>query len=134
LVVNHEREDLTSEVTSELLCELLTDAKASWFKTNQGAIARLVPGMARTVQKLAKLCLPARIAEAEAKVEATLVQDLARLKLLMRVNQHIRPAELEEAQSHVDRVGSHIKSADVRLQSLRLIWRGKCEDGCPRLG
>lgn len=134
LLVDHKQDELTDELSPEHLEDVLTDAQSAWLSTNQGAIQRLVPSMSRRLQKLAKEHLPDRIAEAEDELEATLRLDLARLRMLMRVNKHIRPDELAQAEAQVERVAEYIQAADVRLQSLRLIWRGPCQQGCPRLG
>lgn len=134
LLVDHKQDELTDELSPEQLEDVLTDAQPAWLASNQAAIQRLVPGMTRRLQKLAKEHLPDRIAEAEDAFDATLRLDLARLRMLMRVNKHIRPEELAQAEAQVERIAEYIQAADVRLQSLRLIWRGPCKQGCPRLG
>ncbi len=132
LVVDHEQNEQSETVTPEVLHEVLEDADPGWLIANQQAIQRLVPQMLRGVQALAAERLPTRIAEA--RRAATDRPDLARLRMLMRVNSHIRADEVERAEAEVDRIAEHIEGARLRLQALRLIWRGPCEDGRPRLG
>ncbi len=133
-MVNHEREEVGAEITPRKLDEVLTDAEPDWILSNQGAIQQLVPRMLKRLHKLAKEFLPVRIREAERKLDRVLRQEVERLELLMRVNSHIRVEELAQAKAHLSLVSGHIQSADLRLQSLRLIWRGPCQDGRPRLG
>jgi hypothetical protein len=52
----------------------------------------------------------------------------------MRFNKHVRADELERAEAQIERIDEHIRSARIRLQALRLIWRGPCQDHRPRLG
>lgn len=132
LVIDHEREERSGEVTPELLQDVLSDADPQWLVENQRAIQRLLPGMLRGVQTLASELLPGRIAEAQRR--AGLRPDLARLRMLMRVNKHIRADEVDRAEAQVDLIADHLDGARLRLQALRLIWRGPCENGRPRLG
>jgi ATP-dependent helicase HepA len=58
---------------------------------------------------------------AQAKADAALSAEWQRLVDLRKVNDHVRPEEIEFAREHVIRIHSAIEQARLRLDALRLI-------------
>jgi ATP-dependent helicase HepA len=50
--------------------------------------------------------------------------ELERLQSLAKVNDHIRPEEIRLAQNQREELSNAITESSLRLDSLRLIWKG----------
>jgi hypothetical protein len=54
--------------------------------------------------------------------------EVQRLETLMHVNQNVRPQEIELAQAHQLELTTSLQQSRLRLDSLRLIWKGSPEE------
>jgi ATP-dependent helicase HepA len=53
--------------------------------------------------------------------------EVLRLQMLQQVNDHIRPQEIELAQAQQSELATALQQSRLRLDSLRLIWKGPAE-------
>ena len=53
--------------------------------------------------------------------------EVQRLQSLAQVNDHIRPQEIQLARTQQQELASAMQESRLRLDSLRLIWRGPLE-------
>ena len=53
--------------------------------------------------------------------------ELQRLQTLIKVNDHVRPEEIQLAQAQIVELEAVLRQSRLRLDSLRLIWRGSPE-------
>jgi ATP-dependent helicase HepA len=63
-------------------------------------------------------------AAAGARATAALGAELQRLVDLQRINDHVRPEEIELAREQLARTGTAIAEARLRLDSIRLVVEG----------
>jgi len=50
--------------------------------------------------------------------------EVERLQTLARVNDHVRPQEIRLAQAQQEELATGLRQSRLRLDSLRLIWKG----------
>ena len=62
--------------------------------------------------------------EAAAKAETALGGELQRLQDLAKVNDHVRPEELELAREQLAQTRTAVEAARLRLDSIRLVVEG----------
>ena len=65
------------------------------------------------------------IEEALSSMRALLGEEIWRLRDLQRVNPAISDREIAACEQERDALENHLKNARVRLDSVRVIWRGK---------
>ena len=53
--------------------------------------------------------------------------EVQRLQMLQQVNDHVRPQEIKLAQAQQAELATALQQARLRLDSLRLIWKGPPE-------
>jgi ATP-dependent helicase HepA len=53
--------------------------------------------------------------------------EVQRLQTLQQVNDHIRPQEIQLAQAQQKELAMSLQASRLRLDSLRLIWKGSAE-------
>jgi ATP-dependent helicase HepA len=56
-----------------------------------------------------------------------LQEEVDRLKNLREINDHVRPVEIELAQQQLKELKEVINKARIRLDAVRLIWKGDPE-------
>ncbi len=54
-------------------------------------------------------------------------REAQRLQMLQRVNDHIRPQEIQLAQAQQKELADALQTSRLRLDALRLIWQGSPE-------
>ena len=53
--------------------------------------------------------------------------EIDRLKNLRKLNDHVRPEEIKLAQEQLAKLAKTINKARIRLDAIRLIWKGDPE-------
>jgi ATP-dependent helicase HepA len=53
--------------------------------------------------------------------------EIDRLKNLRKLNDHVRPEEIKLAQEQLAKLAETINKARIRLDAIRLIWKGDPE-------
>ena len=87
----------------------------------------IIPAMLETTQVLAKEEAKSFIAAASSAMESQLQSEINRLTSLREVHDHVRPEEIDLAREQLAELTNVISKARVRLDSLRLIWKGSPE-------
>ena len=124
LIVNHKQEDLTDSYRG-----------SDWSSTLQkGVPFKLIENA-----EIARRTLPAMLEKAEASAHARALDlrrsaldrlrhqlgyEIQRLQMLQRVNDHVRPEEITLAQAHERELAIVLETSRLRLDCLRLIWKG----------
>jgi ATP-dependent helicase HepA len=83
--------------------------------------------MFETAARLAETQAAALRASALHAMNHLLGHEARRLQTLQRVNEHIRPREIQLAQAQQEALASALQQARLRLDCLRLIWKGPPE-------
>jgi len=105
--------------------------KAEWIARNQAAIRKMVKRMTAHAEELAESYAIDLRDEAADLVKDVVGADLDRLRALAKVNDHVGEAEIETLAAELGELGRHVEGARLRLDALRLFWRGPHQDGLP---
>ncbi len=120
--------DLTNAPDRARLAEDLEDAPLPLFLKRPGFNATLLKNLVSGAADRAELLARDLKATARQLAATTLTEELQRLVALAKVNDHIRPEEIELARKQVLQTRTAIEQARLRLDSLRLIVEGMPAD------
>jgi hypothetical protein len=88
---------------------------------------RVIPAMFNKAQELAERNASVLRESAMKKMHQLLAPEIQRLQTLARVNDHIRPQEISLAQAQHSELAAVLQESRLRLDCLRLIWKGSPE-------
>ena len=94
---------------------------------NADIARRVLPAMFQAAEKLAEIQAAARRESALAAMNGLLGHEWQRLQSLAKVNDNIRPQEIQMARDQQEELASALRQSRLRLDSLRLIWKGTPE-------
>jgi ATP-dependent helicase HepA len=87
-------------------------------------IRRILPAMFQTAAELAESKAASLRQSALREMNQLLGHEVERLQKLARVNDHIRPQEIRMAQAQQEELSIALHGSRLRLDALRLIWKG----------
>jgi ATP-dependent helicase HepA len=93
-----------------------------------GVTKKLIPSLMRVAQSSAEKKARIAIVEARDRMNLQLQAEIDRLEALRKVNTHVRDEEIDLARKQLDQLSAALGQARVRMDSMRLIWRGLPED------
>jgi len=127
LVISHKLEDVTKTFSGSGWEQKLK--KGSPFKLIENAeiARRTLPAMFETAANLAEARAVALRESAVREMQLLLGHEVERLQTLARVNDHIRPQEISLAQAQREELASALQNSQLRLDALRLLWKGPPE-------
>jgi ATP-dependent helicase HepA len=127
LLVNHKLEDVSAIHPASTFEHKLK--KGSPFKLieNPDIARRTLPDMLQYASTLAETQASAVRASALNAMNQLLGHEVQRLKNLRQVNDHVRPEEIELAEGQQAELTAAIQQSRLRLDALRLIWKGPPE-------
>ena len=138
VVVDHHGKDVTGKHSSETFREVLRKGRPHELLEQEGVTRELVPRMLEAAREVASARGRKRVGECLKAVEQGLGNELERLRALSKVNDHVRPREVELAEEQRGALTRAIGEARLRLDGLRLIcrqvWEGGGEVGYGRVG
>jgi ATP-dependent helicase HepA len=123
-VVDHRLDDVTGTHPPSLLESRLQDGRKELRFRDLGFLEDLVPRMLGKARSLAEEEAPRRVAASLEDMRKCLEVDVSRLRSLAEVNDHVDPREVKAAEARKHRTEKAISAAELRLDSLRLIWLG----------
>lgn len=124
VVVDHRKEDRTDDFSRALLEGRLSKGSVYPIVDNADFTRNLLPGMLEAGNEFAEARIVDIKADALSEMENCLRREIDRLKALQRVNDHIRADEIESLDRQRELLREQIFSARLRLDSIRLIWKG----------
>ena len=127
LVINHKAENITGSLPSHAFQDKLGKGVPYKLIDHPDIARKTLPAMFEKGSSLAELEADAIRKAALAEVQNLLGHEVSRLETLMRVNNHIRPREIQMARQEQEQVTDAIVRSRIRLDSLRLIWKGPPE-------
>jgi ATP-dependent helicase HepA len=127
LVINHKLEEVTEAFSGKNWEGKLQKGLPYKLIENAEIAARTLPAMFQKAALLAET-KAAIIREAALKqMNDLLGHEVARLQTLAQVNDHIRPQEIRLAQAQQEELATVLQQSRLRLDCLRLIWKGPAE-------
>jgi ATP-dependent helicase HepA len=94
---------------------------------NADITRRILPLMVETGTSLAEKEASTLRQSALNTMNHMLGHEVQRLQMLQQVNDHIRPQEIKLAQAQQNELATAMQESRLRLDSLRLIWKGPPE-------
>jgi ATP-dependent helicase HepA len=124
VLVSHKLGDLTETFGGPAWEQKLEKASPHKLLENADIARRVLPAMFQSGEKLAE-GRAARLRQcALDEMNRLLGHEVRRLQTLALVNDHVRPQEIELAQAQEAELVTALQQSRLRLDSLRLIWRG----------
>jgi ATP-dependent helicase HepA len=124
IVVDHRKEDRSDDFPRTLLQDRLSKGSVYRIVDNADFTQNLLPGMLKAGGEFAEARIGGIKAAALSEMELNLRGEIERLRALQRVNDHIREDEIESLDRQLALLREQIFSARLRLDSIRLIWKG----------
>ena len=127
VVVNHKPAAVTKQYPPESFAGTLKKGRPHTLLDKHDIARRVIPAMLKTAQDAAEVTAKQLIESSLAEMNQMLGHELHRLRTLRQVNTHIRPEELELAEREQRELHAAIQGARLRLDCLRMIWKGPPE-------
>jgi ATP-dependent helicase HepA len=127
LAVTHKLEDISAVFRDAALERKLQKGSGYKLIENPEIARRTLPAMLEAATGLAEKRAVDLRRSALAEMNQLLDREVQRLQMLIRVNNYIRPQEIETAKAQKFELSTAIEQSRTRLDSLRLIWNGSSE-------
>ncbi len=124
LAVTHKLEDVSASFRDATLERKFQKGSGHKLIENPNIARETLPAMLEAAVKLAEQQATRLRQSALTEMNRLLGHEVQRLQMLIKVNDHIRPQEIEIAQSQQIELAVVIEQSRIRLDSLRLIWKG----------
>jgi len=127
LVLNHKLEDLSEAMGNPAWERQLQKGSPYKLIENANIARKTLPAMFQAAADRAETRAEALRQSALNEMNHLLGQEVQRLQTLARVNDHVRPEEIVLAQAQQQDLAQTLQQARIRLDCLRLIWKGPIE-------
>lgn len=124
VLVNHEMADLTGHVSATELSRFLTGGSVHDWIEKPEVRDRLLPAMLERSRELARARGESRVEDAIREMRRVLGHECDRLRSLKRVNKLITHSDIDEIEGTATELEEAFRGARIRLDSVRLIWKG----------
>ncbi len=127
LLVNHKLEDVSAIHPASSFEHKLKKGSPYKLIENPDIARRTLPDMLQHGTALAETQAVALRKSALKEMNHLLGHEVQRLKTLRQVNDHVRPEEIQLAEAQQAELTAAIQQSRLRLDALRLIWKGPPE-------
>jgi ATP-dependent helicase HepA len=127
VVVSHKLEDVSRTFLGTNWERKLQKGSPYKLIENAEIVSLTLPAMFQTAATLAEAKAAALRQSALNEITHLLGHEVERLQTLARVNDHVRPQEIRLAQVQQAELATSLQRSRLRLDSLRLIWKGPPE-------
>ncbi len=124
VLVSHKLVDLTAALAEPGWERKLEKGSPHKLLENADIARRVLPAMFQSGEKLAENRAATLRQTALDETNHLLGREVQRLQTLAQVNDHVRPQEIKLAQAQQAELVATLQQARLRLDALRLIWRG----------
>ena len=124
LVVNQTLDDVTALHTGSAFARALTKGSPHRLIDNPELAQRTLPAMLEQAATLAEIQALALRQTARDELNRLLGHEVQRLQTLRQGNDHIRPEEIKLALVQQAELATVLQQARVRMEAVRLIWKG----------
>lgn len=123
-LVDQRLKDCAKAVSGPALESNLEPGEIYFLSDNPKFTETLLPRMLEKCEALAQAASEPVLRLAQSGMAAQMNHEIQRLKSLRKMNDHVRESEIEMAEAEMRSLGEHLSKASLRLDSVRLIWRG----------
>ena len=124
VMVNHKLESKTKEFVNPDFFETLERGEAHRLLDLDQVTQQLLPAMKEQCEALAESVAKKRIPKAVTNLDESFASEISRLMELKKTNPNVRDEELRNMVEEHEALRSAITEARLRLDGLRLIWKG----------
>ena len=127
VVISHKLADVTEDFRGPAWEEKLQKGSPYKLIENADIARRTLPSMFQAATALAETQAATQRETALKEMNHLLGHEVQRLQNLAQVNDHVRPQEIQLAQAQQTELATTLQQSRLRLDSLRLIWKGPPE-------
>ena len=127
LILNHKLKDVTEEFRDPAWEQRLKKGAAYKLIENADIARRVLPAMFQAAATLAETQAASLRQSALTEMNRLLGHEVQRLQMLIQINDHVRPQEIQLAQAQQSALAAALQQSRLRLDSVRLIWKGPPE-------
>ena len=127
VVINHKFDDVTAAHPTETFDGRLRPGNPHKLVSNADIAKRILPAMVEKSHQVAANAAASLRGSALAAMTSLIAPEIARIRTLSHVNDHVRPEEIEAAETEERELSAAIQNARLRLDCVRLIWKGAPE-------
>jgi ATP-dependent helicase HepA len=127
LVVSHKLVDVTKDFSDTIWERKLEKGLPYKLIDNAEIAQRTIPAMFEAATRFAETQTATLCQSALKEMNHLLNHEVERLQMLLFVNDHIRPQEIQMAQTQQQELTTALQQSRLRLDALRLIWKGPPE-------
>jgi ATP-dependent helicase HepA len=127
VVISHKLVDVTEHFPAGAWEQKLEKGSPYKLIENADIARRTLPAMFQQATLLAETRAEKLRAAAVKEMDQLLGHEVERLQTLAQVNDHVRPQEIELAQHQQKQLVASLQQSRLRLDALRLIWKGPPE-------
>jgi len=127
LVVSHKLEEVTEAFSGATWERKLQKGSPHQLMQNADIARQTLPAMFESAARHAEIRATAIRGKASEAMNHLLGHEVLRLQTLAQVNDHMRPEEIQLARSHQEELAKVLELSRVRLDCLRLIWKGPAD-------
>ena len=127
VLVNHKLEDVAAGYADSRWEQTLQKGSPYPLIENADIARRTLPAMFERAAVLAESQAAALRRKALEAMNDLLGHEVERLQTLAQVNDHVRPEEIQLARAQQTELASILRESRLRLDSVRLIWKGPPE-------
>lgn len=127
IVVDHKLAEVTATHSGPGFARSLRKGSPHSLIDNPELARRTLPAMLERAAELAETTASSSRQTALAGMNQLLGREVQRLEMLRRVNDHVRPEEIQLARAQQTELATAIKQSRIRLEAVRLIWKGPPE-------
>ena len=127
MVLSHKLVELTEACSGPGWEEKLIAGSPYKLIENEGIVRRTLPAMLQQAAGLAEAHAAGLRQAAADAMNQLLTHEVERLEALRRVNDHVRPREIQLARQERAELAAVFNAGRVRLDAVRMIWQGPPE-------
>jgi len=127
VVISHKLADVTTDFDGTAWEEKIQKGSPYKLIENADIARRTLPTMFQAATQLAETQAAVLRESALKEMNLLLGHEVQRLQTLAQVNDHVRPQEIKLAQTQQEELTMALQQSRLRLDSLRLIWKGPPE-------
>jgi ATP-dependent helicase HepA len=124
VLVNHRNEDYSNTIASENMGDYIRSGKPQWVQKNIHILQDLLPKLQTFAEKVAQEQVPDIISGNRVEMRTRLRMEVDRLRHLRSINDHVREEEIEMAEACLTELETVMAGARLRLDSMRLLYKG----------
>jgi ATP-dependent helicase HepA len=127
VIVNNKLVDVSKDFSDKIWERKLEKGLPYKLIDNAEFSQRSIPAMIQAATRFAETQAATLRRSALSEMNHLLNHEVERLQMLRLVNDHIRPQEIKMAQAQQQELGTALQQSRLRLDALRLIWKGPPE-------